>query len=65
MFHGCKSLTTAELPNDLKSFNCGLFGNCNKLTSVKLPDAVTNIGCGMFEIQRFGFMENNAEDVRI
>ncbi len=48
-FYNCSSLTSVELPNNLKTIGGSAFYGCTGLTSMNLPDSVTSIGYRAFE----------------
>ena len=47
-FSGCSSLTSIELPEDVKYFGKGVFSGCSSLTSVKLPNSMERIDSNVF-----------------
>ena len=48
-FGGCRSLTSAIIPNTVTTIGNQAFGLCDKLTSVTIPDSVTQIGEKAFQ----------------
>ena len=43
-FYGCTNLTSAVIPNGVKSIGYEAFRNCAGLSSIVIPDSVTSIG---------------------
>ena len=47
-FSGCSSLTSIELPEDVKYFGKGVFSGCSSLTSIELPKSLEHIDDDVF-----------------
>ena len=47
-FHGCKSLTSITIPNNVTTIGDFAFADCTSLTNVTIGDSVTTIGSDAF-----------------
>ena len=47
-FRGCRSLTSVQIGNGVKSIGDMAFFQCSSLTSIDIPDSVTSIGSDTF-----------------
>ena len=61
-FHGCRGLTSIEIPDSITSIGDCAFYGCRSLTSVTIPDSIKDIGNDAFERCNFEYKEK--PDVR-
>ena len=50
VFHGCRSLTSRDLPQGLQRIESCAFLGCTSLTSVTLPEGLREVGGSAFSL---------------